>query len=222
MIIIQPSYRVLVPPIPFSVARGSAYYNATNSSSYGYTSTFPLTPSDTRHIIVGYTAAAGGGTAVSASIGGITATKIAEQSSGGNVCGFFIANVPTGTSGNITVNMSATQTGMIMHSWGLDGLTTTTGASAGAQSSSINVSTGAAAPGAYFYAILAVGSSFGVSGTSAVNTDTSTSNTTLAYGPVQESTSYFHGLADFTPHEYGGSATCNVSVSATISALALW
>lgn len=207
--------------IAFTSARGSAYYNASNYTAYGYIATFPLVPSPSRHVLVGYTAA-GGGASTSATIGGVAATKIAENVSGGLTCGFYIAAVPTGASGNVSVHLSETATGMIMYTWGLDGLHTTVGASSSASGTSINVSSGANAPAAYFYAILSTGGFFSMGGTSVVNADTTTSNTTAAYGPARESTSYFHGLADFRPHEYGGSATCNVSISSVISAVALW
>lgn len=200
-----------------TVGRGSGFTSAGNSTVYSYSATYGLPESPTRYILVGYSMAEAA--AASCTVGGITAVNLGSFGS----CGFFLAHVPTGTSGSVVLQISSTATGGGIFVWACDGLNTTTGDFSGASGSTTSV-TSLGSPAAYFGAYMSAdGSGYGVSGTSVVNPDSSTSSVGAVLGPFQQSTIYFNAVADFLPKAYGGNATFNASRPIDqIAALALW
>lgn len=86
--------------------------DTTTQTTYTFTSVSLGAVSNDRKIIVSVIArkAGTGGTISSVTVGGVTATQIQQTTNEGgsnsNVAGLFIAEVPTGTTGNIVVTMN--------------------------------------------------------------------------------------------------------------------
>ncbi len=99
-----------------------------NESEYTFSSMdFGAAAAD-RQIVafVSARSASGSETISSVTIGGVTATEIEQQTSGNNKSGLYIANVPTGTSGDVVVTYSATQLRSACALYRLTGLSSAT------------------------------------------------------------------------------------------------
>lgn len=84
-----------------------------NAASYTFSSENIGAAASGRVVIVGFAARAQFATSLtvsSATIGGVTASFIEVQSAGTNsdICGFIYAAVPTGTTGDVVINLSRT------------------------------------------------------------------------------------------------------------------
>ena len=66
-------------------------------------------PDSDRIIIVGFGFSSGSTTVNSVSIGGVSATQLVQRSQGGVTVNIYAAAVPTGTTGNIVINISKSQ-----------------------------------------------------------------------------------------------------------------
>lgn len=95
----------------------------TNVSTYTFSSQPFGTASTDRVVIVTITATQGvNGTISSVTIGGVSASIIAQQSSGVITCGIAAAVVPTGTTGDVVVNTSTVRDECAIGIWSSTGL----------------------------------------------------------------------------------------------------
>lgn len=77
-------------------------------------------------IIVSSVSTSGVNSVSSATIGGVSATEVISQSSNPIALAMFIANVPTGTTGDIVANFGATSDYHSIAVWSVSGLDSTT------------------------------------------------------------------------------------------------
>jgi hypothetical protein len=100
----------------------------------------------TDRVIIVYVAAENSGTISSATIGGISATILVQQTSGAVTAGIIAAAVPTGTTGTVAVTMAGTATSCGVGIWSSTGLSgavaTATGSNANLDALTLNVDSG--------------------------------------------------------------------------------
>ena len=97
------------PKESFSYSYLTEVEDTSNAATYNFSSVSFGVPSASRQIIVGTCGVIGSGQTISSvTIGGVSATQVVQASNGGQPCGLFIANVPTGTSGTVSVTFSTT------------------------------------------------------------------------------------------------------------------
>jgi len=102
------------------------YANTGNATTYNFTSSDFGTAFAGRRILVAVAGAFSSRNISSVTIGGVSATILVQrQSNAGSselTTGFVIAEVPTGTSGTISVTWSGSQNGCAIAIWSLAGL----------------------------------------------------------------------------------------------------
>jgi hypothetical protein len=127
-----------VPPASSASATFTANVSsATTSLAYSFTSQNFGTASADRHILVGTAAQAGTPTAVSSmTIGGISASQVFARSGTNSTVAFWIAPVPTGTSGTVFITWAAQRARCAAVIWALTGLLSTTAVDSGSAISS--------------------------------------------------------------------------------------
>jgi hypothetical protein len=98
--------------------------NTVASSTYNFTSQSFGTASADRSIVVGAAGQSGGGAAAitSLSIGGVSASQLLVASETSNAIEFWIAAVPTGSSGTVTVDWAAQRARCAIAVWAVTGL----------------------------------------------------------------------------------------------------
>ena len=133
--------------------------STTDATSYTYTAVAldSLTGSD-RYVLVGTSARSAATTNItSMTIGGVAATELVDHVVSTSNCGFYIAQVPTGTTADIVVNYSGTMVRSGVTVWTLRGLVsitphhTRTGTTTGA----LNVPANGVAAGVFYNSTLA-------------------------------------------------------------------
>lgn len=84
-------------------------YNPADQTSYSFASQSFGVAADNRHVVVcvGGLAGAGARSVSSMTIGGVAATKVVEIALNAVACAIYIANVPTGTTGTVSVTFNA-------------------------------------------------------------------------------------------------------------------
>jgi hypothetical protein len=108
--------------------------NSTTSLGYSFSSLNLGTASADRHIVVGIAGQAGSAGAVSAvTIAGITAAQVFSVSSSTVTVAFWIAAVPTGTSGTVAVTWAAQRARCAVVVWAITGLLSTTAVDTGSE-----------------------------------------------------------------------------------------
>jgi hypothetical protein len=115
--------------------------DSANASTYTYTSQSLGAAAADRYIVVGVASRIGAAslTLSSLTVGGVTATIVDQRSATGVASGgtattlgaLAIAAVPTGTTGNVVVNLSATALRCVVSMWRFDGLASATAFAAG-------------------------------------------------------------------------------------------
>jgi hypothetical protein len=125
--------------------------SATTSLSYSFSSQNFGAASTDRHILIGTAGQAGSAAAVNTvTIGGISASQVFAASSSTVTVAFWIAAVPTGTSGTVAISWAAQRARCAAVTWALTGLLSTTAVDTGsainsgssALSDTVNVSAG--------------------------------------------------------------------------------
>lgn len=115
-----------------SSAKTVTYLSLTGSgvdaSSYTLSGTSLGAPAADRYIVaVVWTDAVAGSISISSvTIGGVSASLVTSASTSGTVLAMYIANVPTGTTGDVVASFSATSDDHHIALWALTGLTSTT------------------------------------------------------------------------------------------------
>lgn len=112
--------------------------DGTNLSTYTFASQNFGTASADRHIICtvcGRSSDGGARTITSVTIGGTTAAENVDTTSSGNVCGIYIAAVPTGTSGNVVVVFNTTMGNADIALYSTTGVGSTTATDSGTSTS---------------------------------------------------------------------------------------
>ncbi len=131
---------------PDAAAAASAVFTAnaannTTSLAYSFSSQNFGTASAGRHILIGTAGQAGSAAAVSAvTLGGVSASQVFSVSSSTVTVAFWIAAVPTGTSGTVAITWAAQRARCAVVVWALTGLLSTTAIDTGSE---INSGTGA-------------------------------------------------------------------------------
>lgn len=89
----------------FSFLQGTS--STANASTYTFTSVNFGTADSNRRIVVGVALRSGGGISISsATIGGVSATILAQNNAVGDLVGYITASVPTGTDGTVEIVLS--------------------------------------------------------------------------------------------------------------------
>lgn len=125
--------------------------SATTSLSYSFSSQNFSAASAGRYILVGMAGQATSAAAVNTvTIGGVSASQVFAASSSTTTIAFWIAAVPTGTSGNVTISWAAQRNRCAAVIWAVTGLLSTTAVDTGSAvnsgssplSDTVNVSAG--------------------------------------------------------------------------------
>jgi hypothetical protein len=115
--------------------------NSTTSLAYSFSSLNFGTASADRHILVGIAGQAGSAAAVSAvTLGGVSASQVFSVSSSTVTVAFWMAAVPTGTSGTVAVTWAAQRARCAVIVWAITGLLSTAAVATGSE---VNSGTGA-------------------------------------------------------------------------------
>jgi hypothetical protein len=108
--------------------------SATTSLGYSFSSLNFGTASADRHLLIGTAGQAGSAASVSAvTIGGISASQVFSASSSTVTVAFWIAAVPTGTSGTVQITWAAQRARCAVIVWALTGLQSTTPVDTGSE-----------------------------------------------------------------------------------------
>jgi hypothetical protein len=91
-----------------SIAFLQSAESGTDASSYTFSTQNIGVAATDRHIIVATIARGASQTLTGVTIGGVTATSVANNSNDGSIAALFIAAVPTGTTGDIVLTFSGT------------------------------------------------------------------------------------------------------------------
>ena len=131
--------------------------SAVASSTYSFTSQSLGTAAADRYVVVGVAGQSGSGAVAvsSMTIGGISASQLVSMSETNNSIEFWIAAVPTGTTGTVTVNWAAQRARCAIVIWAVTGLVSSvvagsaqeTGFGSTAGDGTINVAAGGVALG---------------------------------------------------------------------------
>ncbi len=116
-------------------------YKTNDGTVYSFTSTSFGAAVSNRYILVGIAYKASDSPTLTVSIGGVSATAITGTSryAVGVKTQFFIANVPTGTSGTVTVTGTVSGLRCYLATWRITGLNSTTAVdTAGSSSFTVN------------------------------------------------------------------------------------
>jgi hypothetical protein len=108
--------------------------SATTSLAYSFSSLNFSTASADRHILIGTAGQAGSATTVSTvTIGGVSASEVFSVASSTVRVAFWIAAVPTGTSGTVAITWAAQRARCAVIVWALTGLLSTTAVDTGSE-----------------------------------------------------------------------------------------
>lgn len=116
------------PIVPYAIYCGS-YTDSTSPASYSFASCELSNPADDRRIVVcigSRDSATVGATHGTVTVAGVTATKLVEQVSGSISVALYLADVPTGTTGTITVGLDDATDHMWIAVYAVYGLTSAT------------------------------------------------------------------------------------------------
>ena len=124
-----------------------------DASSYTFSAQAIGAAASDRYVLVGIAARNSSDVALnSVSIGGVSATSVVSATASGSRAAFYIANVPTGTTGDVVVTFASTMLRCAIGVWRVDGLTSTTPTDSTTNTTdpfaaNINISAGGAAFG---------------------------------------------------------------------------
>lgn len=113
-------------PLTLTFLNNYATETDPDTSSKTFTSVDFGTPASDRYIIAAVGARNDSGTFSSITIGGVTATIVVQHLDGNTASGIAIAAVPTGTSGNVVINLSGSHESYYLGVWSVTGLSSPT------------------------------------------------------------------------------------------------
>lgn len=144
-------WRFMGPVTDASVTFVSDAGSATDATSYNFSGLSLGAAAANRYIVVGVAArAASTPTITGVTVAGVSATSLYQFKSSNSMSGFFIVPLPTGTSGDITVNFDVTIVRMGISVWAVTNILSTTPTATysmpnGTATASINTGTGSVA-----------------------------------------------------------------------------
>lgn len=131
--------------------------SATDATSYTFTGLSLGTAAANRYIVVGIGArSASTPTITGVTVAGVAATSLYQYVSNTSMAGFFIVPLPTGTTGDITINFDVTIVRMGISVWSVSNLvypttpTSTYGIANGSGTATINTGAGSVALGMFY------------------------------------------------------------------------